>query len=84
MEPKIGKGKIIVRGWRADENMIFTVADDGVGMDDISVLETGYAIQNVRERIHLNYGEAYGFTAESKKGLGTKITIILPVKQGGR
>lgn len=84
LEPKIGKGKITVRGWREDENLIFTVEDDGVGMDDISVLETGYAIQNVRERIHLNYGETYGFTAESKKGQGTKITITLPVKQGGR
>lgn len=84
LEPKIGNGKIVVRGWREEENLIFTVADDGVGMEDISVLQTGYAIQNVRERIHLNYGDEYGFTAESGKGQGTKITITLPVKQGGR
>ena len=84
LEPKIGNGKIVVRGWREEENLIFTVADDGVGMEDISVLQTGYAIQNVWERIHLNYGDEYGFTAESGKGQGTKITITLPVKQGGR
>lgn len=36
LEPKIGKGKISLRGWQEQNNMIFTIEDDGVGIDDMS------------------------------------------------
>lgn len=80
LEAKIGKGKISVKGWREGENMVFTIEDDGVGVQDISVLEKGYGIRNVKERIRLNYGEAYGVNVESTYGEGTKVTIVVPLE----
>lgn len=80
LEAKIGKGKISVKGWREGENMVFTIEDDGVGVQDISVLEKGYGIRNVKERIRLNYGEAYGVDVESTYGEGTKVTIVVPLE----
>ena len=47
LEPKIGKGKISLRGWQEQNNMIFTIEDDGVGIDDMSRLENGYGVRNV-------------------------------------
>ena len=80
LEPKIGKGKISLRGWQEQNDMIFTIEDDGVGIDDMSRLENGYGVRNVIERIKLNYGEKYGVTFESSPGKGTKVTIAVPVK----
>ena len=80
LEPKIGKGKNSLRGWQEQNDMIFTIEDDGVGIDDMSRLENGYGVRNVIERIKLNYGEKYGVTFESSPGKGTKVTIVVPVK----
>lgn len=80
LEPKIGSGKISVKGWREGNDMFFTIEDDGVGVSDVSVLEKGYGIRNVKERIRLNYGENYGVTVESSYGVGTKVTIVVPVE----
>ena len=33
---------------------------------------------NVHNRIRLNYGERYGLTLESVKGIGTTITLLIP------
>lgn len=80
LEPKIGKGKISLRGWQEQNNMVFTIEDDGVGIEDMSRLENGYGVRNVIERIKLNYGEKYGVTFESSPGNGTKVTIVVPVR----
>ncbi len=81
LEPKLGGGTIKVRGWREGEELFFTVEDDGIGIDDTGRLDSGFGIQNVRERIKLHYGEAYGFAVESEKGKGTKITVVLPLNK---
>jgi len=81
LEPKVGNGSIRVRGWQQGTEMRFTIEDDGVGMDDLTVLENGYGIRNIRERIHLHYGEQYGFSAESSRGRGTRITVVLPLEE---
>ena len=78
LEPKIGKGKISVLGWQEGTKIKLVVEDDGVGMEDLSVLNKGYGIKNVKERIRLNYGEKYGVEVESERGKGTKVTITLP------
>lgn len=80
LEPKIGKGRIHLRGWLEDSSMIFEIEDDGVGIEDMSRLEDGYGVRNVRERIRLNYGEEYGVAFESTPGKGTKVIIRVPVR----
>lgn len=57
LETKIGEGNIWITGHEEEERIVFTVIDDGVGIDDMSKLNKGYGINNVKERIELYYGE---------------------------
>ena len=41
--------------------------------------ELGFGIVNVAERIKLNYGKEYGISYESEYGVGTKVTVTIPV-----
>ncbi|MDO4273464.1 MAG: sensor histidine kinase [Eubacteriales bacterium] len=75
LEPKMGNGTIKVTGKKTGDDLLFTVEDDGVGIGDTSVLENGYGVKNVRERISMYYGEGYGVTFESRPSIGTKVTI---------
>lgn len=86
LESKMGKGFIKVTGVKAGDKIVFTVEDDGVGMEDLSVLKKGYAVQNVKERIQLYYGEKNGYGVEfaSEPGIGTKVTVTVGISyQGG-
>lgn len=79
LEKQIGPGTVEVTGKRVDENRIrFTIEDNGVGIEDMAAVEKGYGIKNVRERIHMYYGEDYGVKLESKPGQGTCVTIDIP------
>ena len=80
LEPKIGRGKIVLRGWQEGENLVFSIEDDGVGIDDLSRLDEGYGVRNVRERIRLHYGEEYGVRVESRYGEGTRVTVTVPAE----
>lgn len=77
LEPQLGKGSIQVGAVREEEKIIFTIVDDGVGIADLSVLEKGYGVRNVRERIALYYGEGYGVRFDSEPGVGTKVTVTV-------
>jgi two-component system sensor histidine kinase YesM len=78
LEPKIGKGWIKVGGIRSNGCFVFTVEDNGVGMEDISAALTGYGLKNIEERIELYYGEGYGLKFSSTKGEGTIVTVVVP------
>lgn len=88
---KRGKLKVTVR--RHADDIRITVADDGVGMDRKTLLETfsgeretqnpitsgGYGIRNIQERLILVYGPSYGLSCESCPGKGTSVTVHIPV-----
>ena len=78
LEPKIGKGKVRLSGVRKEGSLVFQIIDDGVGIADLSKLESGYGIRNVKERIQLNYGPQYGVEFASTPGEGTTVTITIP------
>lgn len=78
LEPQIGKGIITVDGEQQDMIMRFTVADSGVGIADMSRLDEGYGVRNVKERIRLYYGEQYEVKYESAVGRGTKVILTIP------
>ncbi|MCC3372130.1 sensor histidine kinase [Cohnella sp. REN36] len=74
-------------------DVVFTVADDGAGMDEerlkalrehvaghraLAAPGRGIGLRNVHERIKLQYGEAYGLHIESRAGEGTVVSIRLP------
>ena len=79
LEPRIGNGYIRIEGYIEDEEMVFHIQDNGVGIDDLSKLEDGYGVKNIRERIKLFYGEEYDVIFDSKTGEGTTVTLILPM-----
>lgn len=69
-----------------EDDLVFTVEDDGVGMPP-EVVEnlltapagkSGIGVKNVHERIQLTYGERYGLTIHSEEDVGTRVTICLP------
>ena len=73
LEPKMGKGRICITARKEGTKIVIEISDDGVGVADMSRLENGYGIRNVRERIRLNYGENYGVTIKSEVGKGTTV-----------
>ncbi|MHA6480379.1 sensor histidine kinase [Paenibacillus sp. strain BS8-2] len=78
LEPKVGEGMIRLIGRRDGDYLVFSVSDDGVGMDDISKTDQGYGIRNVRERLILFYGAKSSFHIESEAGKGTYIEMRFP------
>lgn len=77
---------------RQQDDLIITVEDNGVGMDqatweanfsaDASSANTkgGYGVRNINERLHLAYGPEYGLFCESEIGRGTRVTIRIPAQ----
>lgn len=87
--PKGCKGTLIVRLRQDDENLYFTIIDDGVGMsrnilesinkgEIVKKRESGYAIQNILERIKAVYGEKGSVTISSSPGIGCSVSIVIP------
>jgi two-component system sensor histidine kinase YesM len=96
MEFMDGEGEIIINVFRLEDDLYFTVSDNGLGMtkEQVESLFTGQAgstskkgsgigVKNVNERIKLYFGEAYGLTISSEPDEGTTITIHLPATEYG-
>lgn len=86
---KEGKGKILVEGFRRDQELILRITDDGIGMQPEQLEKVfekrrtdrkrnSVGVLNVHERIRLYYGQEYGLTFESEWGVGTKVEIHIP------
>lgn len=87
-------GVLTVRSVRTGEDILITVADDGVGMDGDTVYRnfddsapaapenSGYGIRNIIERLHIAYGPDYGLACQSIPGQGTTVTIRIPAECG--
>lgn len=78
---KEGIGTITVSAELDGDDILISVADDGVGFDIPEDFwsrrvdgPNGYGLRNVNERIRLEYGEGYGLTITSQKGVGTTVT----------
>lgn len=79
---------INIRLFSHGDRMIFTVSDDGRGMemDTLTALQEGMeksqngpGLLNVNARIRLQYGEQYGVSLESQPYLGTVVRLELPL-----
>jgi len=87
--PKDRIGTMIVRLKQDDENLYFTVIDDGVGINRdtleninkgniITKRESGYAIYNIMERLKSVYGEKGNVFIVSRPGIGCSVSIVVP------
>lgn len=98
IEAKEEPGLIVVESTIMDEALLITVSDDGIGMNEQELRQLyerfdnreyqngkSIGIMNVQNRIKINFGEKYGLTVESETGIGTSVTMKLPVmEQTGR
>ncbi|OAS82585.1 MULTISPECIES: cache domain-containing sensor histidine kinase [Metabacillus] len=82
LEPKVGEGMIRVTGSKESDFILFTVEDDGVGIKDMAMIEQGYGLGNVRERLTIYYGPTSSLTIKSEVNKGTKIEIRFNPKEG--
>ncbi|MBT2759308.1 sensor histidine kinase [Mesobacillus foraminis] len=82
LEPKTGNGTIYLTGSMKSEFIEFTVEDDGVGIEDMTVTEKGYGLGNVRERLTIYYGPTSSLKIKSEIGKGTKIIIRFNPNEG--
>lgn len=85
-------GMIRLTGWREAHHLVFTVEDNGLGMEreelaklrrnlkhyDVSNPEMGFGLYNVFRRIQLYYEIDDGLTVESEYNQGSKVTLRLP------
>ena len=91
IKPKAGKGIIKTKAYAGDNKLIFEISDNGVGMSEETIndlnqyITSDYfenfdhlGVKNVNQRLKLIFGDEFGVTIRSKKGIGTKITLSMP------
>lgn len=83
LEPKRGKGRIKIQGYIKEDCLFFVLSDNGVGISDMSKLESGYGVHNIQERIRLFYGDEFLVQFESVAGQGTTAIINVPIIKEG-
>ena len=80
---KNSQGVIRVRAYRHENELWIDVIDNGSGIREKG-LETGYAIKNIRDRIHILYGKTYGLEhIQSAEGAWLQLRLpLLPEAEG--
>ncbi|MNC74553.1 Histidine kinase-, DNA gyrase B-, and HSP90-like ATPase [compost metagenome] len=68
--------------------------DSGPGLEEDYLLRlvsgetvtqsTGIGLSNIQERIKMVFGESYGIHIESRKGIGTKVKVLIPLQKGAQ
>ena len=92
MEFMDGDGEILLKVWKEEGDLYFSVIDNGLGMTEEQVGNlftgashvdskrgSGIGVKNVNERIKLYFGDKYGLSIESEPDEGTTVKIHLPV-----
>lgn len=79
-----GVGFIKIQVEKNEHQLILKVSDNGIGFDSNTQKSTltklgGVGIDNVNKRLKLIYGDESGVRIDSKIGVGTEVTIIIPV-----
>lgn len=87
---------IYIKGMVQDGNCMIEVTDAGKGMSEEELQRlrrkmeseiepdggkgNGIGLKNVRDRIRMSFGEAYGIDIASRQGCYTKVTIRVPMR----
>lgn len=84
-------GSILIYADQVGPNIHICVTDDGCGMNqdvidwlnasEIAEKEGHLGLYNINNIIKLYYGSEYGLTANVDPGIGTTVTVVLPIKK---
>ena len=87
--PKSGSGIVHISIKEDGMRLMFSVNDDGVGMDEREVKtilsetqQNGVALLNIHKRLQRLYGK--GLSITSKKGAGTNVSWCIPLPGKGK
>ncbi len=96
IESKQGKGTISIIFKKEDQQLHFTVTDNGVGISDeklgqlyrdftqhSKIKGDNFALKNINAQIKIVYGDQYGLRIDSEIGRGTKVSFEIPLKESG-
>ncbi len=89
---KRGKGRITVTGEITGNDILFTIKDNGIGMNEEQLenlrdrisgkvhdeRQHGFGMYNVEKRLEMQYGSAYGITVSSEYNEGTVVKVLIP------
>ena len=78
--------RVEVSIFRDGGDIVYRVADNGVGMDAEAVdivlsgggSESYRAIVNIDRRVKLHFGDSYGVRISSQPSVGTTVTVVIP------
>ncbi|WP_261305641.1 cache domain-containing sensor histidine kinase [Paenibacillus andongensis] len=93
LENKRGSGRLDIR-WRMEGQILyFEVEDDGIGIEPDKMAELtevmaseevvgehNFALRNINSQIKLTYGKDFGLFIESTTNVGTKVTLVIPLR----
>lgn len=82
ISPKVGGGRLVIEARVRGGLLEIAVSDDGVGIERGrlgDVLEQGYGLRNVRDRLAARYGKGNWFKIERGDEGGTRVEIVIPV-----
>lgn len=92
LKPKDTHGVLKIRGECQKKDIVFTISDNGVGMDTKLVEEINQKLNdsenqmedhigtyNVNQRIKIVFGKEYGVNIESVENHGTSVIIRIPI-----
>lgn len=95
IESKPTQGNVYIDVYRVESGVEITIEDDGVGFDgdgyiplplpqssDAGGEHNHIALNNAYKLIKHFYGDDYGIVIQSRKGVGTRVTINIPVDRG--
>lgn len=83
----VDEGEIRVSVRLDGEDVLFTVEDNGNGMDGEQILaimskersdHAGIGIKNVNDRLKIYFGSSYGITIDSRPDEGTRVLVRMP------
>lgn len=92
LEKYAGICRVSISSSLADGRLKIFVEDNGRGVDlqhvamvlsgQVAATNTSIGLKNIDQRIKISFGEHYGISVENKAPTGTRVTIVLPCKEG--
>ncbi len=96
LENKYGSGRVFIKVYENQNNILFEISDDGVGFSEESLRDfyrpksieyepsggPGIGLKNSDRRIKLMFGEEYGISIISEAGAGALVTVKIPKIKG--